>query len=332
MTMLTAQSDTRSGGWILIFTLAAVLVPWSLVHAGRAIQELRAVDPRGEIEIVNVSGTVEVDGWDRSEVEVSGSVGDDVVRVDVTSTGNHTSIRVVSGAAHTWGSEGEAHLVIHVPAQSSVRVAVVSADLKMTGVMGDVKLQSVSGKLSGDAGGNIRASTVSGEIRLTARAAKTIEVKSISGDIQLTGGGGEADITTVSGNVTVELADVARGRFKSVSGDMTAELALARDGQIEGESVSGNVSLKFAAAPAADFDVQSFSGSIKNCFGPKPLESRYGPGSRLEFKSGEGQAHVRVNTKSGDVSLCTKAMSGTRVSMLSFAQMREMRMVVPYVY
>jgi hypothetical protein len=90
--------------------------------------------------------------------------------------------------------------------------------------------------------------------------------------------------------------------------------------------------LKFAAAPAAEFDVQSFSGDIRNCFGPKPMESRYGPGSRLEFKNGEGHAHVRVNTKSGDVRLCAKGMSSSRVSMLSLAQWRKVRLVVPYVY
>jgi hypothetical protein len=331
MNMSTAKLDTRSG-WIAICALAALVVPWSLVHAGKTIEERRAADPQGEVEIVNVSGRVEVDGWDRSEVEVGGSAGDDVDRVDVTSAGNRTQIQVVSRSAHAWGSGGEAHLVVHVPSRSTVTATLVSADFKMTGVLGDVKLQSVSGNLSGDAGGNLRASTVSGGVRLTARAAKSIEVKTISGDIALTGGGGEVDITTVSGNAAVELADVTRGRFKSVSGDMTAELALAPDGQIEGESISGNVSLKFAAAPAAEFDVRSFSGDIKNCFGPKPLESQYGPGSRLEFKNGDGHAHVRVNTKSGDVKLCVKGSSSSRVSMLSPAQWREGRLVIPYVY
>jgi hypothetical protein len=331
MTMSKAQSDTRCGGWITICALTALVVPWSLVHAGRAIQERRAADPQGEIEIVNVSGMVEIHGWDRSEVEVGGTAGDDVVRVDVTGAGNRTLIHVVSRSAHTWGSDGEAHLVVHVPAKSAVSATLVSADFKVTGVLGDLKVQSVSGNLSGDVGGNARATTVSGDVRLTARAAKAVEVKTISGDIQLMGGGGEVDITTVSGSATIELADVTRGRFKSVSGDMTAELALAPDGQLESESVSGDVSLKFAAAPAAEFDVHSFSGDIRNCFGPKPMESRYGPGSRLEFKNGEGHAHVRVNTKSGDVRLCVKGMSSSRVSMLSLARKKAMRMVVPYV-
>jgi hypothetical protein len=332
MTMSKLQSDTRYGGWITICALTALVVPWSLVHAGRSIHERRAADPQGEIEIVNVAGTVEVQGWDRSEVEVDGTAGDNVDRVDVTSTGNRTSIHVMSRAAHTWGSDAEAHLVVHVPAKSALTASLVSADFKVTGVLGDLKVQSVSGNLRGDVGGNVRANTVSGGVRLTARAAKAVEVKTISGDIQVTGGGGEVEITTVSGSAMLELGEVTRGRFKSVSGDMKAELALAPDGQLESESVSGNVTLQFAAAPAAEFDVQSFSGDISNCFGPKPMQSRYGPGSRLEFKNGDGRARVRLNTKSGDVRLCVKGMSSSHVSMLSFAELKMVRIVIPYVY
>jgi hypothetical protein len=328
--MSKIQPDIHYGGWIAICALAALVVPWSLVHAGKPIQERRAADPQGEIEIVNVSGMVEVNGWDRSEVEVGGTAGDNVDRVDVTTAGNRTSIHVVS-RSHTWGSEGEARLVVHVPAKSAVTVTLVSANFKVTGLMGDLKVQSVSGNLRGDVGGNVRATTVSGDVRLMAHSAKSAEVKTISGDIQLMGGGGEVDITTVSGSAMIELAEVTRGRFKSVSGDLTAELSLAPDGQIEGESVSGDVALKFAAAPAADFDVQSFSGDIKNCFGPKPTESRYGPGSRLEFKNGEGHAYVRVNTKSGDVRLCAKGMSANHVSMLLLAQGTKVRMKNSYV-
>jgi DUF4097 and DUF4098 domain-containing protein YvlB len=312
--------------------MSAIAVPWSLVHARRAIEEHRAAQLQGEVEIINVSGKVEVDGWDRSEVEVTGSAGDNVERVDVLSAGNRTTVRVVTRSTRSWGVDGEANLIVHVPAKSAVTATLVSADFKVAGVAGDLKVQTVSGQLSGDAGGDVRAGTVSGDVRLTARAAKTIEIKTISGDIHLTGGGGDVDITTVSGSTTLELADVARARFKSVSGDLTAALALLADGQIESESVSGDVSFKFSSAPAAEFDVQSFSGDINNCFGPKPLESRYGPGSRLSFTNGEGHANVRISTKSGDVRLCVKGTGSTHTSALSLARLARPPMVVPYVF
>src|SRR5271168_5351538 len=123
--MSKLQSKARSRGWIAMFGAASLVVPWSLVHAGKTIQEHRTADPQGEVEIVNVSGLVEVDGWDRSEVEVSGSAGDGVERVDVTSSGNRTTIRVVPRSRMSWGSDDEAHLVVHVPAKSAVMASLV---------------------------------------------------------------------------------------------------------------------------------------------------------------------------------------------------------------
>src|ERR1700674_6025655 len=137
--MSKAQAEAHYSGWIAICALTALVVPWSLVHAGRAIDERRAADPQGEIEIVNVSGMVEVDGWDRSEVAVSGTAGDRVERVDVTSAGNHTSMHVVSRPPRSWGSDCEARLIVHVPAKSALTVTLVSADFKVTRVLGDVK-------------------------------------------------------------------------------------------------------------------------------------------------------------------------------------------------
>lgn len=330
--MSTSRTNHYQGWAALGCALAALGIPWSLVHAGRTIQEHRAADPQGEVEIVNVSGAIEVSGWDRSEVDVSGTAGDGVERVDVTGAGNRTSIHVVSRSNRSWGTDNEAHLVVHVPAKSAVMVTLVSADFKAAGVAGNLKVQTVSGNVSGEVGGDVCATTVSGDVRLTAKSAKGIEIKTISGDIQFTGGGGEVDVTTVSGSTTLNLADVSRGKFKSVSGDLSAALALAPDGQIDSQTVSGDVGFKFAAVPGAEFDVQSFSGDIKNCFGPKPVESHYGPGSRLQFMNGEGHGHVRVNTKSGDVRLCVKGMSGAHVSALSLAQIARSPMRLPYVY
>ena len=85
-----------------------------------------------------------------------------------------------------------------------------------------------------------------------------------------------------------------------VSGTLTA------DGQMNAESVSGDLQVKFAAQPEAEIDVQSFSGEIRNCFGPKPVEEKYGPGSRLNFRSGKATGRVHQETKSGDVEICDR--------------------------
>jgi len=277
----------------------------SSAHAEKHIEERHACDPRGSVEINNVSGSVRLQGWDKPEVEVTGTAGGDVEQVSVSGDPAHVVVQVISRQNRLWGSESSAQLTVRVPATSSVTATVVSADVTVAGVTGDLKLQSVSGDVRGDVGGDVRAGSVSGDIDLSAPSAKSISLKTVSGDIRFRGGSGETDVSTVSGTIEVREGTQSRARFRSVSGDISAALGVSEDAQIEAESVSGAVKLKFATLPAANFDVQTFSGDIDNCFGPKPVQPMRGPGSRLEFKNGDGNAHVQISTKSGDVSLCT---------------------------
>jgi hypothetical protein len=304
--MSHARLTSRLNKPAQIFVLTSLAFPW-LAHAATAVDEHRAANPQGAVEIDNVAGLIDVQGWDKSEVAVTGTIGKDVERVEVAGEGNRTSIRVILPQGHHWGMrDGEAHLVIHVPTNSSVAASMVSADLKVSAVHGGLELRTVSGNISGEGGGDVHANAVSGDIHLTANSAKVIEVKAISGNIVLTGGNADVEATTVSGDAQLTLGTVSRARFKTVSGNLSATLAAAADAQIEGESVSGDVKLDFASAPAADFDIQTISGEIDNCFGPKPIESRHGPGARLTFKTGDSSARVRISSHSGDVRLCAK--------------------------
>jgi len=202
--------------------------------------------------------------------------------------------------------DGEARLVIRVPAGSSISASMVSSDFKISAVRGALDLRSVSGGISGEGGGDVRANNVSGEIHLIANSAKRIEVKAISGEIRLTAGNADIEATTVSGDATLTLGTVGRARLKTVSGSITASLTAAADAQIDGESISGEIKLRFAGEPSADFDVQTLSGDIENCFGPKPVEPRHGPGKRLTFKTGNTNGRIRLTSNSGEVDICTK--------------------------
>lgn len=288
-----------------LLALAAGCAAPVLARAAKNISEIVAADPRGSVEINNVAGSIEVRGWDKPQVEVTGTAGSDVEQVSVTGDPAHIVVQVVTRQNRLWGADGSAHLVVRVPAKSNVSATLVSANFEVGGLLGDLRLQSVSGDVHGEVGGDLHAGSVSGDIILNARSAKSIAVKTVSGDVTLDGGSGETDVTTVSGTVKIDEGTQTRAHFKSVSGDVTARLAMSADAQIDGQSVSGDISLKFAGVPAADFDVQTLSGGIENCFGPKPAESRHGPGSRLEFKNGDGGARVQISTKSGDVKLCT---------------------------
>lgn len=286
--------------------LAAVAAA-AIAGQPRNLHETRPLDASGSLEIINVAGSVDVQGWDQPQLEVSGTIGAQVDRVEINASADHASVRVVLPASVRMGGDGSADLTVHMPRHAALSVALVSADLRVQGIAGTAQLRSVSGNISGDLQGDAHVNTVSGDVRLRVAGAKETEVRAISGDVNLYGPGGSVEVNTVSGDAELSLGALTRGRFQTVSGDLGIGSSLAADGQIDAESVSGDVLLSFGAAPDAAIDLQSFSGDIDNCFGPRPTGPGYGPGSRLQFTSGNGGGRLRVATKSGDIRLCTRS-------------------------
>jgi DUF4097 and DUF4098 domain-containing protein YvlB len=290
---------------------AVILLPALALPAPAAMRNFSAqkpADPTGTVEIVNVEGSIEISGWDQPTVDVSGSIGEKVERVDVTSSGNRTTVRVVlpSGNINSKHDEYDARLKIRVPQKSQLEVSLVSADLRIAGVSGNQHLQTVSGDINGDGGGgDLDVNTVSGDVRLAARNSHNAQFKSVSGDLVISGADGDVQLNTVSGDANLTLGTLTRARLASVSGDVSVNASgLGSSGQLDADSVSGDVNVHLGAVPDADIDVQSFSGEIHNCFGPKAVEERYGPGSRLSFRSGKGGGRIHIDSKSGDVTLC----------------------------
>jgi hypothetical protein len=273
--------------------------------AGSDFKDELNADPQGSVEVDGIAGRIEIIGWDQPKIQATGS-SDLADRVHIQNRGMRTLIDVRPRDGIKFGSD-DTRLTIRIPMKNSIAATWVSADIKVTNIMGDADLRTVSGNITGDVGGDLRVNTSTGDVKMTATGADSIEIRSISGDIQLSGGSAQLELTTVSGNAKVELATLKRGRVKSISGDLTGHFALAPEADLEGESVSGTVRLNFAAQPAASYMIETISGKIDNCFGPKVDKAQYGPGARLDFKSGAGKAHVRIETKSGDIHMCAPA-------------------------
>lgn len=286
-----------------VIVLASALQCCTVVAAAsRTVNIHKAADPEGAVEIENVAGHVAVTGWDRAEVEVTGTIGDRVERVDVNSATGHTTVRVVL-PQESWsrGDGMEADLVVHIPRKSFLTATVVSAGITTRELQGEQQLRAVSGDIDGDVAHEAKINTVSGAVRLAAGAGP-LEVNSVSGTIRIKGATGDIRVGTVSGRADLELGAVTRAHLQTVSGDVSASGALASGAELEANSVSG--SMEFTLKGSGDYDIQSFSGPIDNCFGPKAERSGYGPGLHLTFRQGDGNARVRVRTQSGTIQLC----------------------------
>ena len=261
--------------------------------------------PRGAVDISNISGTIEVSGWERAEVSVHAELGSGVERVEVGNDGGRTTIKVI--VPHTSGRGGEARLQVKIPKDSELNVSAVSADVTTSGVLGVQRLSAVSGDVTAElAGADVELKTVSGNLRLKGHGQPArLHLSTVSGDVHLEHGAGDFEASTVNGTLSVSLDSARSVHARTTSGDLRFEGKLTHGATLEASTVSGNLNVRASADGGYAYEVSSFSGEISDCFKASPERaSKYGPGSLLSGTRGDGAGHVRLKTMSGDVQLC----------------------------
>ena len=288
----------------LLATLAAAPV-WAPANAATPVDRRVDAMPNGTVEVHNVAGTVQIDGSDRREVHVTGTLADNVERLDVSSEGDRVVIRVVL-EENSWHG-GATSLTISAPRASALDVDTVSASIDVHGIEGEQRLASVSGRIDTEAfGDEMTVRSVSGAVNITGhdRSAMT-RAQAVSGHVRLTSVAGEVQAESVSGRVDVIANTLDRAQLSSISGSVSLRTGLTQDSRIESTTTSGDIALTFKGDAAAEYDLATFSGDIRNCFGPAPTPARLGgPQRQSRFKEGNSKARVHANTMSGSIAVC----------------------------
>jgi DUF4097 and DUF4098 domain-containing protein YvlB len=265
-------------------------------------------EPKGIVDISNVAGSIDVTGWDRNAVSVHGQLGEGVERVDVTSEPGHTTIKVVlPDSGHH--RNGNARLKVQIPQGSELDVSAVSADVTAMKVSGIQRLQSVSGEISAElAQADAEIKDVSGDITLHGHGQPAnVHLSTVSGDVKIEHAAGDLDVGTVSGDVKGSLDGARSLRVRSTSGDVSFTGKLTGSPTVDVESVSGELTLKASADGGFSYELTSFSGEISNCFGGTAQRtSQYTPGQSLRGTLGQGSGRVHMRSMSGELTLCDK--------------------------
>jgi DUF4097 and DUF4098 domain-containing protein YvlB len=168
-------------------------------------------------ELQNVNGSVDVEGWDRDDVEIhavktakSGSADLDRVRIDVQSAADHVSVQSVYPSDDS--TEVSVAYTIRVPQGVLLRqVATVNGDIRIHGVDATGTLRSVNGDVEAyDSTGSISAETTNGNIRLELCkvADAPLSAKTVNGSIVVTlpsDAGASLDASSLNGEVQSDL-------------------------------------------------------------------------------------------------------------------------------
>jgi hypothetical protein len=236
----------------------------------------KAIPAGNEVSINNIAGDITVIPSTSGKVEVVGvkrgnSQYFDRIRADVQQTSRGVVICVLDDDPDSYCDDNGMHshshsrnrsrndrdqdnvsmnLEVSVPTNLTVSANSVSGSISMTGATGDV-----------------RANTVSGDVRLDRLRASSVSANTVSGDVEVS-----IQEFTGRGNLS----------FNSVSGDITLDLPRQLDADLSMNTVSGGIT--------SDYALTLSNGRMNR----RSMSARIGNGGRrLSFSTVSGDVKLR---------------------------------------
>jgi DUF4097 and DUF4098 domain-containing protein YvlB len=265
--------NMRRQMWTRLLPALLLSLTAAATAAAQDFQRSYNLAPGGTIDIRNVSGDVNVRGYEGSAVEVvvhKEGRDRDKVQVEDLSTGDRVSLR--AKYEEDCNCEASLRFEVRVPRSSRYNFD------KIASASGSLHAENIQGRLN---------------------------FHTASGDVQLEGVSGEIDAGSASGNVMVkESTGVVRA--STASGNVDVEITrLEGSGDMRFSTASGNVRVRVPSSVDARVFLSTASGSIETNLPIQVERSEHGPGSRARGQLGAGSRELRATSASGNVSLKT---------------------------
>ncbi|MEE1981638.1 DUF4097 family beta strand repeat-containing protein [Shewanella xiamenensis] len=188
--------------------------------------------------------------------------------------------------------------------QGELELNTVSGNITAEALDGTPTLHTVSGDIATKGlAGKVMLDTVSGEIKDT-QSKGEIKYRLVSGDLNSQTLADKVKVEQVSGEIKADFNSAKEVNVRTVSGDTQVSLAKSFD-KANLESVSGDIIVTFADTPDANFELNGGpGGKIKNGLSQDaPQRQKYVPNESLSFQTGSGSASVKMDTISGNLIL-----------------------------
>lgn len=293
----------------------------SLALAGEAVNQTQAVSANPMVNIKVQRGDVKIDTWDKSEVQVQGTLDDLSEGLVFKVSGTRVTVEDKMPRSYGGNAEGS-KLTIMLPVSSNIEASGVSSDYRVNAVTGNLSMENVSGDISLKAikgGAEVRTisgdidakdvaqvmalSTVSGEIEIN-KSQGDLSLTTVSGEIEVDSQAKSIKLETVSGEVEVDAPMLSQLKANSVSGDIKLNVS-AELNEAKMDSVSGDIKLMFAGVPDAEFRINGGPGGriTNKLTDDKPKREKYSRQESLTFVSGSGDGTIVLSTISGKLEI-----------------------------
>lgn len=209
---------------------------------------------RGQrVSVENSNGSVEISGWDKNEVDISGeryAPTEDYLRqlkVDVQASPTAVHIRSLRPSRASWqGSSGGVKYIIRVPRQTLLdRIESTNGSLRVEDVQGNAMLRTTNGSVRlYRAEGAYDVQTSNGSIELSAHTGD-VKARSTNGGIRAEGLSGSLTAQTTNGAINARLTGNAASllRFDTTNGGIDLTMDKQPAGITAGTS-NGGITLR----------------------------------------------------------------------------------------
>ena len=189
------------------------------------------LEPGQRVSVENSNGSIEVAGWDKNEVDISGerfAPTEDYLRqlkVDVQASPSAVRIRTIKPKGIGWsGPTGGVKYLIRVPKQTLLdRIESTNGSLRVEDVQGNAQLRSTNGSVK------------------MYRAQGTYDVLTTNGSIELSAHSGDVKARTTNGGI----------RMEALNGSLTAE------------TTNGSIHARFSGGGTTPVRLETTNGAIE---------------------------------------------------------------------
>jgi DUF4097 and DUF4098 domain-containing protein YvlB len=268
------------------------------------------LQPAARLELDNRNGSIEIVGWDRNTIDVSGTKFAPTtnrlqqIKIDVSVKGNNASI-ATQWPKDSWHGSYGAKYVIRVPRQTTLartqttngsvsvedlegggHVTSTNGRISMARDTGDYDVQTTNGAIDfEECSGSERAHTTNGAVRGRLKA-------------------GSIDSQSTNGSIEFTLVQPSNGqaiRASTTNGGIVLALAEFHDNPLNAETTNGSVTIRLPNDTSAKVNVETTLSSIRNdlTLSSTDESSKH----RLSGQLGKGGPLISATTTTGAVHL-----------------------------
>jgi len=300
--LVKRKQRANSAAALILSTLCAWGLP-ATEAAAESLEQSFEVAPDVSVDIEIVSGQIELRAIEASEVRVRAEGG-----IEAHGSRSQVSLRAPSTGWLPWARGTDVDLVVEVPRKSHITARTVNGRIKAEDVEGELRLHAANGQIEvKGAPQQAYLETLTSAIKFQGEHSEVV-ARTLNGEIELSGVSREVEAASVSGRIRVEGDEIERAELRSMSGEIELDSSLAKGARVDAKSYSGQVRLRLPENTSARFEVQSFSGGVHSEFVSQLTDDQsgygpwsFGPGRRLSFVVGDGDARISIESFSGGV-------------------------------